>query len=287
LNMRNEKLSQADPLMILLETFKDITGLGRELTRIEIVPYETLKNSQGRSLEGSVEGNTVFLTKLESRLLMRTLLTHEYIDKLIVKHVAEPNEVVINGLLGIIEDLLYRQKEIPVEGLTKMLQPQSLRKLQMLFKDEEKPMVKVLTSHYFKDYDVTVADIKNDDKRFTSFKPLRILTAKRLREGDVVPLSEFNVLPWTEAYDTRIAPKKNLRRIYVPVAKRAGFPRMKIAITEECKGVLTKGFDVSLSYPGVVRMFASKRLDLERAKGTIRKEMERLKGGIPVKEEEK
>jgi len=293
-NEKYGRLSEDHHLMKVLRSFQAITGLAGELRDIESVRYGTLRDSEGRLLEGTVRGNTMLLTKLDARALMRTLLVHEVIDKIVTRHVIEPNQAVINGLIKIIEDLLYRSKEVPVEGLTKLFQPEAMEKLQSLFKEEEmremKSMVKVLRARYYKEDNVTIADIKNADKKFRSFKPLRILTAKRLRRGDMIPLNQLNVVPWTDVYKVPRVRERKLARMRVPVAKRASYDlgigtfggRMISEITNDLKRGLINGIDVAISYPGAIRGITG---PLPMTDEEFEKLLEKIKGGILIKEE--
>jgi len=294
-NEKYGRLPEDHHLMKVLRSFQAITGLAGELRGIEVVPYGTLRDSEGRPFEGKVEGNTIFLTKLDTRSLMRTLIVHEIIDKIVTRHVIEPSQVVINGLIGIIEELIYRSKEVPTEGLTKLFQPEALKRLQSLFKEEEmkevKPMAKVLRAKYYKEDNVTDADIKNADKKFRSFKPLRILTAKRLHRGDMIPLDQLNVVPWTDVYKIPRIRERKLIRMRVPVAKRASYDlgvrtfggRIFSEITNDLKDGLINGVDVAISYPRAIRGITGK---IPMTDEEWEELVAKIKGGIPIKEGE-
>ena len=96
-----------------LERLKRIIGMGYEL---KVVWMPNAKYD----LSGEVKDNTIYIYEAEEDKALQ-VLRHELIDYLLTSKIAEPYVKLVNVLVKLIEDIIYRDKERLVESLCKLL----------------------------------------------------------------------------------------------------------------------------------------------------------------------
>lgn len=278
-------LPENQQLMQILRAFQEISGLGAELKVIRIVPKGSLWTVYGRRIGGAVQEEEVLLEEVSGWLLMETLI-HEYLDQVTTTHAIRPPEGIINFFIWFLESQVYEEKEKLVEGLTKLFHPGSLQRLRKLMRGErpvKKPkamvmeQIKVLRIHSIRSYgytrDFIIAEIKNVDEGFKEFPPIKILTAKKLTTGEVLPFRFFDLTPLNKLFNISEIRQSNLNLMCVPVAKWAEAPPV-VGLNNYYRGtvirkrILTavyRGKDVILPYPEGYKIKGSFDVDIQTA----------------------
>lgn len=236
-------------LMQVLREFQQ-KGIASDLKHIHIVPKDH-KVFEGGKYEGRVIGDTIYLSEPSKELLIHEIAEHHN-----RKYYSEPLLFIYNKLMEIVEYLVYRIGEEGTEAWTRVLS--SMEKARSSRYKEQSvgiPAAKVYSARFDKEYGAYVLKIKNADPRFKDHAPITILTAKKCKRGDVIPLKDLKLIPYTEVWP----PGKGfyvsdslLKKLEIPTAKKAAeeevakIRRMRV---EAAKERLEKGYDIVLSYP--------------------------------------
>lgn len=83
-------------------------------------PNKVKKSSYGGLLSGEVVGNTIHIYESNEEKALETL-KHEVVDYYVKNKLVNRMEDIINGLIGIIDKEVYRNKEEVVETLCQIL----------------------------------------------------------------------------------------------------------------------------------------------------------------------
>mgnify|MGYP006977946941 CR=1 FL=1 len=223
-------------LMRFLKRYKEL-GLASEINHILIVPkdHEVLKDG---GYEGRVVGDTVYLSKDDKNLLL-----HEIIDHFITKNICDPQTDLINKLLEQKEQEFYRKKEEVVNAVSRIISSSKLGEGRETLpaKDE---VAKVCSAKFDKRLGAYVLEIKNADPKYRRYLPITVLTDKRYKKGDRIPVKDLKLISHVNILATQI------KKVKVPAAK-AGVKVSKIRklAVDKVKEYLRRGYDVILSYP--------------------------------------
>ncbi|MEM3891813.1 MAG: hypothetical protein QW282_06630 [Nitrososphaerales archaeon] len=191
-------------LQNMLEDYKKITGGCQNVKRVEVVEanHPQLKDDLG-SLDGHVVDGVVYLRK-GSLKEMKHILLHELIDEDSRggedgwgRQVDRVNAEVI----PLLTSAFYNIKEAPIESLRgNLTNPRFQKFLSKYFPAAfsrrstcKKGEAVVVTAVPFKD-GLTVAEVRNADKRFKDYTPLMILTSKPLKTGQVIRGESLNLI---------------------------------------------------------------------------------------------
>ncbi|MEM1995087.1 MAG: hypothetical protein QXW32_06445 [Nitrososphaerales archaeon] len=191
-------------LQNMLEDYKKITGGCQNVKRVEVVEanHPQLKDDLG-SLDGHVVDGVVYLRKGSLKEMKHTLL-HELIDEDSRGGEAGWGRQVdyINAeVMPFFTSVFYNIKEAPIECLRRNLtNPRFQKFLSKYFPAAsskrstcKKSEAVVDTAVPFKD-GLTVAEVRNADKRFKDYIPLMILTSKPLKTGQVICGESLNLI---------------------------------------------------------------------------------------------
>ena len=110
--MTKPRTSHKDPLKVELERMKRLTGLGLELDVV-------WKPSDEKAVLGEVKEKIIYIYEVKKEKVIG-VLRHEFIDYCISEAI-EPIRTVLNNLIKLINEDLYKRKEKIVEALMRLL----------------------------------------------------------------------------------------------------------------------------------------------------------------------
>ena len=103
-----------------LKRLQKLTKLGLELSVKWLPDGEAKSPIDGRSISGQVSGKTIMIYDKDGDEALSTL-KHEFIEYAISNTIEKPYLDLVNNLNRTIQNLIYRNKEIMVEKLSKAI----------------------------------------------------------------------------------------------------------------------------------------------------------------------